>query len=84
MSLFTEGLSRGACNTELLCAHGKSLDNTLMEERKVFMREGDPRSERCIVLSHKCNACVMPGATKAAHCQLVFWFISKKNKMKII
>ncbi len=57
MSLFTKGLSGGACNTELLWAHEKSLDNTLMEERKAFVREGDPRSEGCIVLKHKCNAC---------------------------
>lgn len=49
MSLFTEGLRRGARNTELLWAHEKSLANTLMEERKAFVKEGDPRRERCFV-----------------------------------
>lgn len=63
--MFTEGLSRHACNTEVLWAHEKYLDNALMEERKAFVREGDPRSEGCIVLKHKCNAC--DRAAQAAH-----------------
>lgn len=55
MSLFTEGLSRGTCNIELLWAHEKYLDNALMEERKACAREGGPRSKGCIVLKHKFN-----------------------------
>lgn len=57
MSLFTESLSRHAFYRELLWAHEKYLDNTLMEERKAFVREGDPRSEGGIVLKHNFNAC---------------------------
>lgn len=50
MKLFTEGLSRGACNIELLGAHEKYLDNALIKGRKAFVRAVEPRSEGCIVL----------------------------------
>lgn len=57
MNFFIEVITgQGICNTYLLQAHEKSLDNTLREERKVFVRDREPRSEGCIVLKHKFNA----------------------------
>lgn len=50
MTLFIQGLSRRvACIAEMLWAHEKSLVNTLMEERKAFVREGDrKRGVHCL------------------------------------